>query len=240
MISSQNRIQSNNGDINFERTGSDYGAINSEMLKINSSTPPLEATTSIRTEAGPMKYVAIAAILSSAFSNSCIFSTYFLLTSPMECKRIEDETRKYFSHTISKSIALGGFAALAGSAQLIMPLIGLVSDCYVPNEKYSVLSSLGKRMPYLILGEILNVLGLLGQMWASSPIHPVTIMEENNEQGREVALVGAWFQYAIFFFLSIVSLNMVYTVMIALIPDLGTYCDKGRAKKQPLKYCFLI
>ena len=162
----------------------------------------------------------------------------------MECKRIEDETREYYSHTISKSIALGGFAALAGLAQLISPLIGLVSDCYVPNEQYSVLSSLGKRMPYLILGEILIVLGLLGQMWASSPIHPVTIIESNamedniltglnNEQDREVALVGAWFQYALFFLLSMLGINVVYTVMIALIPDLGTYCDKSMAEHNP-------
>jgi len=196
-------------------------------VKNNDIEALLQSTASIRKDTSPMKYVAIAAILSTAFSYSCIFSTYFLLTSPIECKRIEDETREYYSHTISKSIALGGFAALAGLAQLISPLIGLVSDCYIPNTEYGTLKSLGKRMPYLILGEILIVLGLFGQMWASSPIHPMPFTKEGNN--KEVALVGAWFQYAIFFLLSMFGINIVYTIMIALIPDLVPKSQTGVA-----------
>ena len=58
-------------------------------------------------------------------------TTLFLLVLPIECQRIESESKFYdHSPTIRKSVALGAFAAIAGLTQLVNPLVGLLSDCY--------------------------------------------------------------------------------------------------------------
>ena len=212
----------------------EYGAIqisdpnenqDSNMVQNTSSSilPPL------------MTHMEIAAILSTAFAYACIMTTFFLLVGPVECQRIEDETTKYYSTSIGKSIALGGFAGLAGLAQLITPIIGLLSDCYIPKPQYRKLHELGKRMPYLILGTVMVVIGLVGCIWSSSPIHPVTVPDSVHDDSEHnfipihvgtsshIVYSGAWFQYSIFFLLSMLGLNIVYTVMLVLIPDLGTF-----------------
>ncbi len=237
-----------------------YGSVRSAHATTNTRhSKSLRTTTNIT-----MNNFSIAAILSTAFSYSCIVTTFFLLTGPIECQRIENESAQYFHHVVGKSIALGGFAALAGLAQLITPLIGLLSDLYVPpsRKEYKLLHLLGKRMPYLILGTLLVLSGLVGMIWSRSPIHPVYIQncDDDNDndnddggcnrnnnyyssnsnnnnfqgqgnllspllhQGHDVALSGAWMQYTIFFLITMLGLNMVYTVMIVLIPDLGKHC----------------
>jgi hypothetical protein len=211
-----------------------YGSIAEGDVDMNTNTNThtnINMSMSTRTSsAGKMKHFAITAILSTCFSYSCMMTTFFILTGPIECQRIEDETRKYYSYTVSKSIALGGFAVLAGLAQLITPLIGLLSDCYVPNDKFSGLHHLGKRMPYLIFGTVLVVIGSLGQIWASSPIHPATnnyldppgSHPHHTDGSTQVAFCGAWLHYSMFFLLTMFGTNIVYTITIVLIPDLGT------------------
>ena len=90
-----------------------------------------------------MTSFSLVALLSTAFSYGCIMTTLFLLTLPIECQRIEQETSEYISVTIRKSIALGIFAAIAGVSQLVSPIIGLISDKYEPKAG---MKGLGKRL----------------------------------------------------------------------------------------------
>ena len=132
----------------------------------------------------------ITSILSTAFSYGCIMTTLFLITLPVECERIEKQHKN-----IPKSVALGFFVAIAGFTQLISPLIGMLSDTYRPPAHHQ----LGQRMPYMGLGAILSVTGLLGQYVESYD--------------------KLWLRYGTFFFFDMIGLNIIYGMMIALIPD---------------------
>ena len=117
-------------------------------------------------------------------------TTLFLITLPVECERVNHQHAN-----IPKSVALGIFVAIAGVTQLISPLIGRLSDSYVPPVPHE----LGQRLPYLVLGSVLTVTGLLAQMMASA--------------------AGFWIRYSFAFFLHMIGLNIMYAMMIALIPD---------------------
>ena len=132
----------------------------------------------------------ITCILSTAFSYGCIMTTLFLITLPVECERIEKQ-----HPDIPKSVALGIFVSIAGVTQLISPFVGMLSDTYRPPPNFE----LGQRMPYLVLGSICSVSGLLGQYI------------ESYEK--------LWLRYGLFFFLHMIGLNITYGMMIALIPD---------------------
>lgn len=142
----------------------------------------------------------IVAILSTAFAYGCIMTTLFLITLPVECQRIQ---REY--PTIQKSISLALFVAIAGVTQLITPMIGMLSDTYQPP-----VPTIGKRLPYLVFGSILTVVGLLGQGFSSA--------------------WSFWIRYSIFFFLHMIGLNIIYAMMIALIPDQVPPTQVGMAK----------
>lgn len=130
----------------------------------------------------------IVFILSTAFAYGCILTTLFVITLPVECARIQKE-----HPSIPKAVALGIFVAIAGVTQLVSPLVGQLSDTYRPPK------DLGQRMPYLVFGTVLTVVGLLGQSLASTK--------------------SFWIRYSFAFFLHMVGLNVVYSMMIALIPD---------------------
>ena len=157
-------------------------------------------------------------------------TTLFLLVLPIECGRIEALTRG----TISKSIALGIFAAIAGASQLICPLVGMLSDRYHPrtrtkrrrwrqwkgpgrdhNEAGNNCEARqrqwirGRRLPYLLFGSALVEIGLVG-MYVSS-------------------MATCYSIYTFFFTLSMVGINITYCVMIALIPDLIPHEQTGLA-----------
>jgi len=176
----------------------------------------------------PMSHLSICAILSTAFAYGCIMTTLFLLTLPMVCERIERETNLYNSryHNISKSMALSGFAAIAGLTQLATPLVGMLSDECIPHPTYHQMRAMGKRIPYLILGTLLAVIGFTGQMYASVPTHPLLLQSDaaaaatDDGGGHAVVLGGAWRTFTAFFAVHNLGMNMVYTVMMALIPDL--------------------
>lgn len=142
----------------------------------------------------------IVCILSTSFSYGCIFSTLFLITLPIECERI------HANHpSIPKSVALGVFVAIAGVTQLISPLIGRLSDMYVPPSPHD----LGQRLPYLVLGSVCTVIGLLGQMITS--------------------FWGFWVRYSAFFFLHMIGMNIMYAMMLALLPDQVPKIQTGMA-----------
>uniref|UniRef100_A0A7S3Q1D6 Major facilitator superfamily (MFS) profile domain-containing protein n=2 Tax=Chaetoceros debilis TaxID=122233 RepID=A0A7S3Q1D6_9STRA len=199
-----------------------------------------------------MSKLSISAIVSTAFSYGCIISTLFILTLPIECQRIELESTKYHMHsyTIHKSMALGGFAAIAGVTQLVTPIVGMLSDHYapmtmMPKKHAKAAKLLGRRLPYLLLGSILTVVGAVGQFYASNPIHRNQVLDptgndmplDGNTVGagstriylKTVMLGGAWMEYTIFFSLCMIGINVVYTVMIALIPDLVPPSQTGVA-----------
>jgi len=145
-------------------------------------------------------------------------------------------------------MALGGFAAIAGLTQLATPLVGMLSDeCGVmpSTVKYGGMRAMGKRMPYLVLGTVLAVSGFVGQMVGSASIHPFVLVSEeggggggsttgggltNGDNGASTIVYGgAWITYTLFFAVQNIGLNMVYTVMMALIPDLIPPAQTGVA-----------
>ena len=170
---------------------------------------------------------SIIAMLSTNFSYGCIMSTLFLLILPIECKRIETDSANHHNFFISKTIALGMFATIAGAAQLISPIVGMLSDSYEPDPKYSFMVKLGKRLPYLLFGTVFVVMGLVGQIWASSPIHFMAWMggdhgdcDGGNDYNATKILGGSWWTYTGFFTLHMIGLNLIYCVTVAFIPDL--------------------
>lgn len=161
------------------------------------STIPLLPSTTTQPDNDSVSYTTtslpifnIVAILSTAFSYGCILTTLFIITLPIECERINIE-----HPDIPKSVALGVFVAIAGATQLVSPLVGRLSDTYIPPIPHD----LGQRMPYLVLGSVCTCVGLLGQALSS--------------------YYGFWIRYSFAFFLHMIGLNVIYAMMIALIPD---------------------
>jgi MFS family permease len=174
----------------------------------------------------PLHPILICGVLSTAFCYGCVVTTLFLLVLPIECARIELLTRE----TISKSIALGAFAAIAGTSQLICPLVGMLSDRYRPRtgtkrrrrrnggdhseagdycEAHQHRWVRGRRLPYLLFGSALVEIGLVGMnILSMASNYPI---------------------YTIFFALAMVGINITYCVMIALIPDLIPHEQTGLA-----------
>ena len=81
----------------------------------------------------------------------------------------------------------------------------MLSDTYRPPPQFQ----LGQRMPFLCLGAILSVFGLLGEYVES--YHKL------------------WIPYAFFFFFHMIGLNITYAMMIALIPDQVPHSQTGTA-----------
>ena len=174
----------------------------SYLTTINTtSSLPLHPTKAEGEETTLLPLWNIACILSTAFSYGCVMTTLFLITLPVECERIEKSSH----HRIPKSVALGAFVAIAGVTQLVSPLFGMLSDNFHPPAHHKV----GQRIPYLCLGGILAVGGLLGQYI------------ESYEK--------LWLRYGIFFFGHMIGLNIIYAMMITLIPDQVPHAQTGVA-----------
>jgi MFS family permease len=92
----------------------------------------------------------------------------------------------------SAAFSLGMLLGLTGISQLVAPVAGYVSDrCTLPQ---------GRRRPIMLLGTVLLVLGLAG-MWAG-----------RSWMSRALYSVGT--------FVTLLGLNMSYTVFAGLVPDL--------------------
>jgi hypothetical protein len=156
----------------------------------------------------PLHCWDIVCILSNAFAYGCILTTLFLITLPLECERIQRE-----HPTMPKSVSLGVFVAIAGITQLISPLAGMLSDSYKPPT-----NDLGQRLPYLVLGAILTVIGLLCQYAFSER--------------------SFWIRFSFAFFLHMIGLNIIYSMMIALIPD-QVPSLKQESPMERLRFCWL-
>jgi hypothetical protein len=81
----------------------------------------------------------------------------------------------------------------------------MLSDTYRPPSHFQ----LGQRLPYLSLGAIFSVVGLLGEY------------TESHEK--------LWLRYGLFFFLHMIGLNITYSMMISLIPDQVPHEQTGTA-----------
>ncbi|KAL7579170.1 hypothetical protein ACA910_011343 [Epithemia clementina (nom. ined.)] len=184
-------------NITSDDNNNDNDAQTELLPKYSTQTSSKTTTTSPST---PMSIWTIVAILSTAFSYGCIFSTLFLITLPVECERINQE-----HPTVPKSVSLGVFVAIAGVTQLISPLVGRLSDIYIPPAGHE----LGQRLPFLVLGAVCTIMGLLGQMLASYG--------------------GFWVRYSAFFFLHMLGLNIMYAMMLALLPDQVPQSQTGMA-----------
>uniref|UniRef100_A0A6T5V5W8 Major facilitator superfamily (MFS) profile domain-containing protein n=1 Tax=Leptocylindrus aporus TaxID=1398097 RepID=A0A6T5V5W8_9STRA len=129
----------------------------------------------------------IMAILSGAFAYGGVMSTYFLLTLPSECSVFGD----------GSSIALGVFVGIAGFSQLVAPIVGLISD--------RCAHRMGRRRPFVIVGGVISIVGLLVQQAFSARID----VDNRN-----------WYIYVVAFFCTMIGMNTIFAAMIALIPDL--------------------
>jgi len=107
----------------------------------------------------------------------------------------------------TKSVHLGIFIFLAGITQLISPLIGMASDSCTTHP-------LGKRRPFLILGCVMAVVGFLGMNYGSTRL--------------------AWTIYGVSFAVAMSALNIIYSVMVALIPDLVSEEQTGYVSRELL------
>lgn len=148
----------------------------------------------------PLTIWEIVCILSTAFSYGCILTTLFLITLPVECERIEKGHPQ-----IAKSVALGNFVAIAGVTQLVSPFVGRLSDTFQPPPPHDI----GQRLPFLMLGSVLTVVGLLGEMFASYR--------------------SFWLRYSFAFFSHMIGLNVMYAMMLAMIPDQVPHAQTGIA-----------
>jgi MFS family permease len=164
-------------------------------------------------------------------------TTFFLLVLPLECRRIEEQLSRFetilqlpFYFIGNKSVALGMFAAIAGLAQLVSPLVGLLSDNYIPPNRYQHLFLLGKRLPYIFLGTFFILLGLSWEFISSTSAGGTSTYELDLSQAPSLtAVIWPWLHYLMAFSLHNLGLNVVYTVMIALIPDLVPISQIGQA-----------
>ena len=151
-------------------------------------------------EQQPLSIWEIVCILSTAFSYGCILTTLFLITLPVECERIEQQHPEF-----AKSVALGNFVAIAGVTQLISPFVGRLSDTFQPPPPQDI----GQRLPFLVLGSVMTVVGLLGEMFASYR--------------------SFWLRYSFAFFAHMIGLNVMYAMMLAMIPDQVPHAQTGIA-----------
>ncbi len=165
--------------------GNDKGNASDERQSLVSSATNLYDSLEKQTPLidSEMPLLSVSCILSTAFAYGCILTTLFLITLPLECQRM-------YEHS---SIALGLFVSLAGLTQLISPVIGRISDTYRP------VPDVGQRLPFHIVGSVLTVFGLIGQMLS--------------------AAANLWIRYGIAFCFTMVGLNIMYAIMLAILAD---------------------
>ena len=142
----------------------------------------------------------ICAMLASGFSWGCVSTTMLLLTLPLECQRLGADDKG----DSSSSIYLALFIFLAGLTQLVCPLVGKLSD-----ESVSIPNQWGRRVPFILLGSFMGVISLISM------------------------IISSWFKfwvlYAIAYTFFMIAMNVIYSSMIALIPDLIAPDQVGQA-----------
>eukprot|EP00927_Polykrikos_kofoidii_P065404 TRINITY_DN6115_c0_g1_i1.p1 TRINITY_DN6115_c0_g1~~TRINITY_DN6115_c0_g1_i1.p1 ORF type:complete len:579 (-),score=78.38 TRINITY_DN6115_c0_g1_i1:75-1811(-) len=125
-------------------------------------------------------------------ANGVLLSSYMLLVLPLESQRIDSENR---------SVILAGLMFIAGSTQLINPIVGLLSD--------RCTCSWGRRRPFLIIGGLVGAFGILTQAYSSIFKHPLL--------------------YFVAYAVSMVALNSAYTAVVGIMPDFVPHEQSGTA-----------
>lgn len=167
-------------------THCDYDAASNPLLDARGHPQP----------SGPLPLGVVFGILSTSFVYGCILTTLFLITLPVECERIHSDWSFDLLPVgpVPKSVALGVFVSIAGTTQLISPLVGSWSDSY-----QSPTSSVGQRIPYYLLGALTSILGLSGQLWGSTS--------------------ERWLPYTAAFACHMIGINIQYGMMLAILAD---------------------
>jgi len=130
-----------------------------------------------------LSYRRITMMNSFAFAYSLILSTMGLVTLPMEVEMMYPE---------NKGLMLGVMLGVAGISQLICPLVGYFSD--------RCTWSMGRRVPYMIGGSSLTLMGDLAMMWARN---------HGPNPGVYIAAL----------FVALLGLNVTYSAFTALNAD---------------------
>ena len=183
---------------------------NGKEAKLIVQTEDLVVAVAIK----PKKHhpIMIAMMLSVAAAYGAIIGTFFLLTLPMECSRMSVDGSV-------KSINLGIFIFVAGLTQLASPIIGLASDSLNKSGRAGIHHhALGRRRPFLILGYFMCSVGFIGMSRCSTS--------------------EFWVFYGLFYTLTMLALNVVYSALIALIPDLISTEQTGYVFNWTVKYLF--
>jgi len=158
-------------------------------------------------ESDTLKYnsAEIACILSIAFSYGFVMTTMLLVILPLEVIRMEIGwvMTKSNENNDNSSVLLGIFIFASGLMQLLCPIIGLLSDSCIPLHPW------GKRRPFLISSAILVNFSLFFMIVCS--------------------LMSYWYLYFIFFLNLMIGINVCYSLTIALIPDLISDSQVGKA-----------
>mmetsp|Transcript_19112 Transcript_19112/g.38642 ORF Transcript_19112/g.38642 Transcript_19112/m.38642 type:complete len:449 (+) Transcript_19112:39-1385(+) len=133
--------------------------------------------------AQPLGYAQITGMNFFAFPYSLILSTMGLVTLPLEVEMMYPE---------NKGLMLGVMLGVAGISQLVCPLVGYFSD--------RCTSKVGRRIPYMLGGSILVLIGDLVMMWARS---------NGPSPGFYIAAL----------FVALLGLNITYSAFTALNAD---------------------
>jgi Na+/melibiose symporter-like transporter len=140
----------------------------------------------------PVSFLHMNCMLCFNLSNGVLLASYMLLVLPLESERIDKGSR---------SVILGSLMFIAGVTQLINPLVGLLSD--------RCMSSWGRRRPFIVLGGVAGILGIIAQDWASMNRNPV--------------------MYYVAYAMSMLALNTAYTAVVGIMPDLVPAEQAGMA-----------
>lgn len=143
----------------------------------------------------------LLAMLAPAFSWGCLATTMVLLTLPLESQRI-DESIPGVDNIASIFLAL--FIFLGGVTELLCPVMGKMSD-----DSISIPNYWGRRIPFIMLGSLISGI--------SMALMAVTSWFE------------IWILFTIFYTIFMTGMNVIYSSMIALIPDLVPKSQVGQA-----------
>eukprot|EP00947_MAST-08B_sp_MAST-8B-sp1_P006357 g6357.t1 len=143
-------------------------------------------------------------ISSFMLANGLLLTTYAMVTLGVEAQRF---ALALPAGSASDTMLLTLFLALAGITQLVCPLVGFLSDRLV--------TPWGKRRPFIFCGFVLGCIGLTCQRWARDNIdaHPQYSLNV----------------YIVWFFISMVALNMIYSPASGLVPDIVPPQQTGMA-----------
>lgn len=161
-----------------------------------------EEGVSSSSEEKSLSILRIFAMLAPGFSWGCIATTMVLLTLPLESQRVNTSFNDTEGNITSLLLAL--FVFLGGVTELLCPVMGKMSD-----DSISIPNYWGRRIPFILLGSLVSFASMVGMAITS--------------------WYKQWTIFALTYTLFMVGMNIIYSSMIALIPDLVPKPKVGQA-----------